>query len=303
LRLNSKTLVDSLPSIFKYYDQPIADNSILPTFLLSKLVKKHVTVALDGDGGDENFAGYDRYQYLLATKYLNNKFANEILNKSSKIVKRIKPSIFTSRLVSFTESLNKTFNNKYQHYNSFFGSEKQNLITNSISADTFDLYSHIGNNAGDLLDKALYTDIKTYLPDNLLYKVDISSMAFGLELRAPFLDHEFMEMAAKIPSIFKIKNGQKKYILAKALVESGTLPAEIVYRKKRGFNIPIKRWLKHELKDYVVETILGSKLVKAGYFNEKLLSEYVECYYTTDIGYSNNIFALLSLCEWANEYL
>lgn len=152
------------------------------------------------------------------------------------------------------------------------------------------------------MDNALKIDINTYLPDDLLYKSDTASMAYGLELRAPFLDHILMEKMAAMPANLKLKFTTKKKILKEIAIKNNLLPKEIVYRGKHGFNIPQNKWFKGPLKKYIVNQILTSKVI-GRIFDRRRLEVYLDDYYKTNLNYDNNIFALLMLSLWIDKYV
>jgi len=308
-RMNSGMITDLIPKVAQYYDEPFADNSLIPTYIVTKMAREHVTVALNGDGGDENFAGYDRYNIVVTgNKY---KFlGNDLFKAGSKIVDSIVKSKFSERLARFTSTLHEPFNSRYLNYSSFFtngikyGLYSPDFMNTVKGEDSFKYFNKF--NTDDInsdLDLALILDINTYLPEDLLFKTDIASMANSLELRAPLLDYKFMEKMARIPTNLKINNGELKYIFKKALVENNILPTEVVYRKKRGFNIPLNKWLKHELKDYVNDSIKNGHLSSVGIFDQIKLEKYTDEYFTTNRNYDNNIFALLMLNQWFERYI
>ena len=152
------------------------------------------------------------------------------------------------------------------------------------------------------MDNALKIDISTYLPDDLLYKSDSASMANGLELRAPFLDHLLMEKIATMPSQKKLCFTTKKKILKDIAIKNKLLPKEIVYRKKHGFTIPQNKWFKGELKNYIYSTILSSDMI-GRIFDRNKINYYVDNYYKTNLNYDNNIFSLLILAVWVDKYI
>ncbi len=152
------------------------------------------------------------------------------------------------------------------------------------------------------IDNALKFDVDSYLPEDLLFKTDIASMGAGLEVRAPLLDYELMELTAKMPSNLKIGNFNKKYIFKRMLTKRKILPESVVNRPKRGFVAPIGSWLKTDLKKYTLDQLNSKKFRESGIFNNKRLDEYIKTYYSTNLNYHNNIFALLTLSNWINQY-
>ena len=302
----------SFAELVDYYDEPIADNSILPTFLLSRLTRQKVTVALTGDGGDENFAGYDRHNVVAFSGYYRQvpTVARQlVVNPLANALHRLRPAALTERARRFSNTFDEAFHRSYQQYNCFFTSEaKASLYSEAFRTgaevrDTFELFEQAYKREWDPVDKALAVDIHSYLPEDLLFKTDIASMAFALELRSPFLDHEFMELAATIPSELKIRRFDKKHLLKKTLVDQDILPREVVYRRKQGFNFPLHLWLRAKGAG-VRERVLSSKAASLGMFDRERLGAYIARYEAGSPDVSgNNIFALLALANWADRYL
>jgi asparagine synthase (glutamine-hydrolysing) len=260
---NAVEIVDKLAW---HFDEPFADSSAVPTYYVSKIARQHVTVALGGDGGDESFAGYRRYKL----DYYENRLRNRVpagLRRSvfGPLGRWYPPLAWAPRVFrakSTFESLSRSPLEGYFNSISYCRADgKKQLFTPAFqnrlgSYDSIDVlreyYDRVDTD--DPLSKIQYVDVKTYLTDDILTKVDRASMAVSLEVRAPMLDHKFLELAASIPSNLKLKNGTGKYILKKAL--EPTLPADILYRAKQGFAIPLGDWFKHELKDMAYEVIV-----------------------------------------------
>lgn len=309
LNVTSADLISSFKKIAEVYDEPIGDNSILPALLVSKLASKKVKVALTGDGGDENFAGYDRYTIV----NMASSFAKlpAIFKKTTllyaKAVFQLHPNKLTERMNRFFSSLDDRFYRKYVNYNSFFSSATKNTLYSGEfkerieNNDSYEKYSIYFDQKLSDLDNALKIDIHTYLPDNLLYKTDAASMAYGLELRSPFLDHLLMEQVAAMPSQMKIELLNKKKVLKDIAISYKLLPKEIVYKRKQGFNIPQNKWFKGSLKEYVNSQILSSRMVGV-IFDKRKIETYIAEYFKTNLNYDNNIFALLILSLWFDKY-
>jgi len=155
--------------------------------------------------------------------------------------------------------------------------------------------------AGTFLDKTLYADIMMYLPDDLLTKVDVASMAHALEARSPFLDHEFMEFAARIPSELKLRNRTSKYILREAL--RGILPDEILFRGKMGFCVPLDHWFRNELKGMAYETLLGQRAVERGYFRKEYVKKIFDEHVAVKWNWQYHIYNLLMLELWHRQFI
>jgi asparagine synthase (glutamine-hydrolysing) len=251
-----------------HFDEPFADSSAIPTYYVSSVARRHVTVALGGDGGDESFAGYRRYLF--------DSIENRMRRVAPLALRRAvfgplghwypalawAPRVFRARATF--QSLSRTPLEGYFNSVSIFRpEEKSKLLTPDFRAglcgyDSLDVLREHYDRAGtdDLLSRIQYVDIKTYLPDDILAKVDRTSMAVSLEVRAPLLDHRLMEMAARIPSNLKLRGYHGKYIFKKAM--EPLLPPEILYRPKQGFAVPLARWFRRDLKEMAYDTIFGT---------------------------------------------
>ena len=311
IRVNSEMFKETLIDMTDYYDEPFADNSLIPSIILSRLARKKMKVALSGDGGDENFAGYDRYNIVAFGDYyrtIPRQLRNNLVRPIANSLFSLSPNLLTSRIKTFTDTFEAPFFKKYLYYKSFFNNkDKQGIFSGRVNKmlskeDTFLIDKGQYNGKLSRIDNALKADINSYLPEDLLFKTDIASMSASLEVRAPLLDYGLMELTAKMPSNFKIRNFNKKYIFKKMLVERKILPEEVVNRPKRGFVAPIGSWLKKDLKQYTLDRLNSRKFRQSEIFDDKRLDEYIKKYYATKLNYHNNIFALLSLSNWINKY-
>lgn len=303
--------IEVLPMLVRHYEEPYADSSALPTYYVSKTTRDFVTVALNGDGGDENFAGYSRYSAfkfsLLYEKFqLLNKAA--VLPLSGLLAKNIKNTLF-DRGHRFAQTITEDYRRRYSTYTAYFNNpQKAKIYTDRFKEkvwqdDTYDLIAEKFDEADtpDKMDQTLFADFSTYLPEDLMVKVDIASMAVALEGRSPFLDHEFLELTAKIPFDLKLRGlDNKKYLLKKSL--EGLIPNEILYRRKMGFGIPIERWFKKDLKKYVKNQILSDKAIARGLFKKQEIKRILGAHADTNVNYSPQIWALLTLELWFKEY-
>lgn len=268
------------PELVWHYNEPFADSSAIPTYYVSKLAREYVTVILTGDAGDENFAGYPRYQfdgnYQLKSRlsYTLKRFAKG--NPLTGVYFNLKDPIGTfNRLAGLSQErlfyyLRIThFHEGYQK--DLYTPEFRNLLGNSYTVDRMlDIYRD--SDARNFLDSTLDLDLQLYLPDTLMSKVDIASMAHSLEARAPMLDHKFLEFAATIPPGLKLKNGlESKHIFKKAV--EPYLPHDVIYRKKMGFGVPIDHWFRDELKDMVYDTLLSQRAIQRGYFRRDYIEQ------------------------------
>jgi len=303
--------IDILPMLVKQYGEPYADSSALPTYYVSKLTREHVTVALNGDGGDENFGGYGRYSAFQISTLLDHlDILNRIAGKPiTNFLKNNIQNTFFDRLHRFSQSLSQDYRRRYLSYTAYFTNEqKAALYTDAFKQkvwrnDTYDLIaSHFEQSGSDnRTEQTVYADFATYLPDDLLVKVDIASMTVALEGRSPFLDHTMLELTAQIPFHLKLKGlNNKKYILKEAL--RGIIPDEVMFRPKMGFGVPIDHWFRNELKDYTREKLLNGRLVKDGLFRREYIEHILNQHCNTHINFSPHIWALLTLELWFEEY-
>lgn len=246
----------SLASIARYFDEPFADPSFVPTYFVSQLARQQVTVALAGDGGDENFAGYSKYGVDQTENRLRRLFPGALRRGIFPLLVQLAGRIntpVTRKAQSLLGTLAMEPDRAFFTTNCFFRQSLwDELVRGDLKGDT-DGYdpaditrTHYRNaDTDDHLGKILYTDIKTYLPGDILVKVDRMSMANSLETRAPLLDYRVVEYAANIPSALKLNGRVKKYILKHAFEK--LLPEDVLYRKKMGFSVPLAQWLRNEL--------------------------------------------------------
>lgn len=303
--------IELLPMLVRQYEEPFADSSALPTYYVSKLTREHVTVALNGDGGDENFAGYSRYSAFQASIFLERFtwLATTIGIPCTRFLKNIFPTTLFDRMYRLTQSLSVDYRERYMGFTSYFTNEqKEKLYTDTFKekitgANTYNLVAEQFMKSGskNKTEQAVYADFALYLPEDLLVKVDIASMTVSLEGRSPFLDHEFLELTAQIPFDLKLKGlNNKKYILKKALAH--ILPHTILHRPKMGFGVPIDTWFRGELKEYAAKKLLQGHLVSRGLFKKEAIEDILHTHTTTQINFSPHIWALLTLELWFEEY-
>ncbi len=304
--------INLLPLLVRQYEEPFADSSALPTYLVSKLTREHVTVALNGDGGDENFAGYGRYsvlQFSLLYDFVGP-LHNLIVLPITTLAAQLFKTTFFDRVHRFAKSLSQSYAYRYVNYLAYFSREmKESLYTNSFKektaacADSYSLVASHFKEAGtrNKTEQAVYADFMTYLPGALMTKVDIASMAVSLEGRSPFLDHELLELTAKIPFSLKLKGwNNKKYILKEAL--RGLVPDEVMFRPKMGFGIPIHAWFRNELKAYSERILLSEKALSRNIFQKEAVQKLLTEHSTTHVDFGYHIWALITLELWFQEY-
>jgi len=295
-----------LPYLVKQYEEPYADSSALPTYYLSKMTRKAVTVALNGDGGDENFAGYERYSIQKIALFCERfGILNNILIKPiSQVIYRILPTTFTERVARFSRMLIWDYRNRFIGFSAFFTEEnKAQLYKNKPNLDTYQYMSRFFDQpkSTDRLDNTMYGDFASYLPECLLAKVDIATMSVALEGRSPFLDHEFLEMTAQIPNNLKIKGlNNLKYILKESL--RGIIPGKVMDRPKRGFSVPIQKWFETDLNEYIKKQLLSKKSKIAKIFDQVYIRKMIEDHTLGKVNYGHKLWALLTLELWFKEY-
>lgn len=302
--------IEVLPKLIYHYEEPYADSSALPTYYLAKMTRQHVTVALNGDGGDENFAGYPWYG-LMKQDHLYRKLPKGI-RQANRFLLTALHRWLPSRLLRygevFVEGALRPESELHAELLSYFSKrEKEALYDEPFKKETSswpsyllleDYYKESGTQ--DPIHRALFTDVNTYLANDLNVKVDIASMANSLEARSPFLDHELMELVAQIPSSLKWRHGQGKYILKKALRKR--LPHDLMYRRKQGFSVPIGRWFETSLYEYTRERLLEPNAFPPGMFNRRALEELTGS--RERMGReSRRIWALLTLKLWWDQFL
>lgn len=305
--------VDILPKLVWHYNEPFADSSAIPTYYVSKLAREFVTVALNGDGGDENFAGYGRYPANYVAGLIRRILPVPVANAFSRIVNVLphgsRPDGIIWAAKRFLQEYNREPELRNAHWLCHFptGMKKQ-LYTRDFSkkmqgTDSFDLLLHQfrDSDAETFLDRSLYADTMMYLPDDLLVKVDVASMANSLEARSPFLDHQFMEFVARIPAELKLKRTTTKFILKESL--KGILPDKVLFRKKMGFGVPIDRWFRNELKEMAYDTLLGKRCVGRGYFKKTFIKRILKEHSSGAWNWQHHIWNLLMLELWHREFI
>jgi len=260
--------LDVLNKLVWHYDEPFADSSAIPTYYVSWVARQHVTVALGGDGGDENFAGYRRYYFDRVENQLRRFVPAPIRRGVFGPLGRAYPALawaprFLRAKATFESLARWPLEGYFNSISIFRPAEKQSLFTPEFREslrgyDSIEVlrryYDHADTN--DLLSRIQYVDMKTYLTDDILAKVDRASMAVSLEVRAPLLDHKLMETVATIPSSLKLFGRSGKYIFKKAMAP--VLPQEILERKKQGFAVPLDRWFREDLRDLTYEVLFSS---------------------------------------------
>ena len=309
--------IEVISKLVWHYDQPFADSSALPTYIVSKMARQHVKVALNGDGGDEFFGGYEHYRAGLYQRIFSHMTPRSLRglmadvvsrfpeggNKKSvsgKFIRFIKAAQFSPELfhLQMTQIFNRQLREKmYQpeFYANLSKHEADDYLLSLLSGSrekTAVSQSEI--------DSILQADTLMYLPDTLLTKIDIASMAVSLEGRSPLLDTSVMEFAGSLPPAWKVRLFDSKRILKEAY--EGILPHEILYRKKMGFKVPLTHWFRDELYDYIEEVLLDKQAIDRGYFNSSFIQELIEDHKQGHKDNSARLWNLLMLELWHNEF-
>jgi asparagine synthase (glutamine-hydrolysing) len=296
-----------------HLDEPFADVSLFPTFMVSELARRHVTVALGGDGGDELFAGYDAYEAQALASRLERLAPGGALRTVERLVSLFPPS---ERKKGLLNTLRRFFGGvahgprdiaHYRWMTFLSPAGKARLYTPALQqaiAET-DVYQPVrealGARRDDALNRQLYADLAIYLADDILVKVDRMSMATSLETRAPFLDVGVMELAFSMPGNLKLRNGERKYVLKRAM--EGLLPPRILRRRKEGFSIPMKQWLRRELSGLLEELLSPSRIRQRGLFEQAEVSRLVAEHRSGRENHAHTLFPLMVFERWAQHFL
>ena len=302
-----ENLADTVFLLPRFFDEPFADSSAVPTYHVSRLARKTVTVALAGDGGDESFGGYEKYVteiYENRVRSLVPTFLLSFLNHFSQGAKQG----WLKKVKSLTGSALADPALAFYRTNTFI---EDAVLKDLLSDDllrkckgyrpeeyTIKYYDKL--DGADHLTRMLYTDVKTYLPGDILVKVDRMSMANSLEVRAPFLDYRVVEFAASLASHYKINGTSKKYLLRKAFAQ--LLPQHILNRKKHGFDVPLSHWFRHELRTMAEECFFDSERMPL-YFSLPGLKQIWEEHQTEKADHGTLLWSLLCFALWQREYL
>ena len=293
-----------LSKLVSAYDEPFADSSAIPTYYVSQLARKHVTVALSGDGGDELFAGYTGYTKFKKIRSFPLNFRGSIANKViwGNIHNLIPHSTKGKGLMYFL-SQPKEYAFAYQtswteqERSELFGHSDENR--NKLATELFKVGILQNKKNHDFISNLQYLDMKTYMVDDILTKVDRASMMNSLEVRVPILDHKFAELTFKIPSELKLKRNEKKYILKKAM--ENYLPQSILSHPKQGFGVPLSLWFKGDLKEFVNDTLLSQHALISNYLDTNYVKKIVLEDRKGKRDFNSKIWSLIIFEEWLKQ--
>jgi asparagine synthase (glutamine-hydrolysing) len=302
-------VVETVETLTSSLEEPFGDSSMLPTYYVSCMARKHVTVALSGDGGDEIFAGYDRYGIHQRRKVFEH-IPRWIWSLYRKQIYPRLPHDMRGKKFSYNVSL--PWRERYVDGISFVPSFERDLpLWSNEFRETLKgtanpeevMYGYFNRApANDPVSQMLYVDTKTYMVADILTKVDRMSMATSLEVRVPILDHLFVEWATGLPPEWKLRGRVQKYVLGK-LAERVGVPREAIYRPKRGFALPLVHWMRNELKDLIVTVLLEPKTMQRGYFNAAGVRQLLDEHFRGRRDHSGRIWRLLMFELWHRNYL
>jgi asparagine synthase (glutamine-hydrolysing) len=303
--------VAMVPRMARHYGEPFADPSAIPSFHLAALARTEVTVALNGDGGDESFGGYNRYvanQLAMRLERLPAALRRMLAAPAGRMGGGEVTSL-ANKVRRLAQSLPLDPPARYRRYVAWFDDVQRSQL---YSDDFAALLSRspppdvIGQpwreaSGSELLDVMLEVDASTYLPGDLLTKIDIATMAYALEARSPFLDHELMQFAAAIPADLKLRGREKKWILREALRR--WLPDDLIDRPKQGFSVPLASWLRNDLSGYVRDVLLDPGSLGRGYFRPEMVKTAIERQADGAEDEAKRVWALLMLELWHREFV
>ncbi len=278
-----------LPRVTWHLDTPVVDIAAVPTYIISRATKKHLTVALTGDGGDELFAGYEKYKLMLLREYWKKLPARAVIAGAGSYF--LTPEM-RNRLPDFS---GKDDCQAYLAYASTFSKDERRAMLKNGQFNEREKIDHYFKLKAPMLQKLMYLDLKTLLPDDYLMKVDKTTMANAVEARVPYLDHKFVEFAFSMPPSYKIRKLQTKYIFRKAMARK--LPKEIVNRKKHGFNLPTERWLEEGLKEIAIQLFDTATIINRDYAKKIL-----ENFERSKRYYNRQFWTVFSFILWHKMY-
>jgi asparagine synthase (glutamine-hydrolysing) len=298
---------DLVPLLVRHHDQPFGDSSALPTYLVARCAREHVTVALTGDGGDELFAGYDRFRAARLAEAVHRAPGAALAGRAALAVAEALPQGTAYRdlgraATRFLRGAAQPLPERYLGWVSLMAPEAVAALTGSNFDPVGHFAGYFRQSNGDPVGALLDINLRTYLPDDLLVKADRATMAASLEARSPFLDHELVEFAAGIPLDLKLGRGLggAKRILKRAL--AGRLPPEILNRRKHGFGVPVGRWFRDELRQPLHDHLLSPRATQRGYLRPEAVRQMVDSHQRGERDHGHALWALLTLELWHQLY-
>ena len=293
-------LENIIDELFTYVDRPIADPAILPSFIMSREVSKHVKVVLNGGGGDEVFSGYPKNiefnnisKYFLLPKFVRKVFSmapEKFIGPQRKfylsaLSKNVEDAFLYRAGCFHPEILNKYYVDKKRVLKNKYYNNSANVLKSYFTEDP-------------ILKNVQNFDVLSYMPDDTLPKIDFSTMAASIEARSPFLDHTLAEFAFSIPFNQRLYHNTNKYIIKR--IAEKYLSSDIIYRKKQGFSVPLQSWFNNDLNEYINDTLLSRDSFISKYTNKKIVEKLIGD--NKKIDYSNHLWVLLTLEKWGRNY-
>lgn len=302
--------VEILPRLIRHYGEPFADASSIPSFYLAEMTRQHVTVALNGDGGDESFGGYTRYvanRLAARLEPIPGPLRRAVARAGSGRTGEV--SSISNKARRLAQGLPLDPASRYALYVSWFDRRRRRaLYTDEFAAATAGSGAHaiiegpwLAASGDDIVDKMLEVDVTTYLPGDLIPKIDIATMAHALEARSPLLDHQLMEFAASIPAGMKVRGREKKWILREALRD--WLPTDVLDRPKQGFTPPIGDWFRNELRELSRDVLLDSGSLARAYFKPDAVQSILDRHHSGVSDETKPLWALFTLELWHREFV
>jgi asparagine synthase (glutamine-hydrolysing) len=296
--------ISLLENLAWHFDEPFGDSSAIPTFIVSKLASSHVKMVLTGDGGDELFAGYERYRKFRRLQDVH-KASLTLGGPLLRMAGACLPGARGSRLTRIGTRMADAYPDNYLAGVALANRDDLQLILSpdAMRGDPYASVRHhfVGGSFDEPFERILAGDIATYLADDILVKVDRMTMANSLEARAPLLDHELLDFAGRLPFEMKLRGSVGKYLLRK--VASELLPAEVLNKPKQGFAIPIARWLRHELRELMSDTFSSRSFMQRGEFNVQGVRRCMALHLSGMRDYSELLWLLLSYETWAQRFI
>lgn len=310
--LSAKDSLDLIPRVADLLDEPMADPSILPTYLLSRFTREHVTVALGGDGGDEVFAGYPTFQaFKLAAAYnrlpaaLKKTLIEPLVNLLPVSERNMSAGFLVRRFIAGSAAPQE-YRNQFW-LGAFSAGDRKKLLSGTVLAalQNEKEFSDIDRYRAELASKdpfhlLQYTYLRTYMMDEVLVKVDRASMYNSLEVRAPLLDYQLVDFANGLPFSYKLHGWRTKYILKELMRDK--LPRDIVYRKKKGFGIPLTAWLRNELRPLLTDLLSPDRLKRQGLFNPLFVQELIKEHLDNRADRRKELWTLLVFQMWYDRW-
>lgn len=305
--LDPSQFENMLPAVVRQYGEPFSDDASLATMLLSEATRKHVTVALSGDGGDELACGYSAYTHvklasalapLIGKRILPEKNITSAFNSNSAL-----GAMRRKMICKFHPEFKRILRNEFKvnrYKNDVYRADVRDQLGQSTLNWLYELSSQACKHAHDPAERLLWMDTVHFLADALLVKVDIASMAHSLEVRSPLLDHELFEYMAKLPTSLKLKGGESKYLLKK--LAERYLPKDILYRRKQGFSMPVAKWTSGDSADFTLDAINQATPFLQEFFDMKMLNKRIDEHVSGRKKHKNFVWNILNLALWAIEH-